>query len=150
MRPLVIISIAVLAMLAPCTEAQQLAANLTRSSANSTHSRYLIDPSRLQIVLIGSSDVERREYTEAAGKTVARMFKTLFYTGDSLHAAPRASLARRAAFRPMHASAAIAATADAALPTCEICFQSHQLVPGKTYRGAWASELWTGHDRKWW
>jgi hypothetical protein len=42
------------------------------------------------------------------------------------------------------------ARADESLSRCEVCFQSHQMMPGVTYRGAWAIDIWTGHDRKWW
>ena len=57
----------------------QPAANLTRRSTDGL----LIPAAHLQIVLIGSSDSERREFIDAADKTVARLFKTIFYTGGA-------------------------------------------------------------------
>lgn len=40
---------------------------------------------------------------------------------------------------------------DVALPACEVCFKPQDLTPaGVTYRGAWGTDIWSGHSRKWW
>lgn len=81
--------------------------------------QFLIPETQLQIVLIGSSDSERKEYVDAANVTVAKFFRTHFYT-------------------------------DVSLPTCEVCFNQQHLQEGTTYKGAWAEQIWSTHDRKWW
>lgn len=45
---------------------------------------YLIDSTKLQLVLIGSSDPNRMDYIRAANVTIGKFFKTYFYTDARL------------------------------------------------------------------
>lgn len=84
-----------------------------------TKAEYLIDPTKLQLVLIGSSDPGRKEYITAANVTIGKFFRTYYYT-------------------------------DEKLPHCDVCLSADAAEKGRTYRGAWAQEIWWHYDKKWW
>lgn len=44
-------------------------------AATQARAELLLSEQQLQIVLIGSSDAERKEYIDAASRTVAKLFK---------------------------------------------------------------------------
>jgi hypothetical protein len=52
--------------------------------ASCTNANYLLDPSVVQVVLVGSSDPARKDYIRVANATIAKVFKTWFYTDECL------------------------------------------------------------------